>query len=56
MYVIHNNEKTNQPEANQPLAEKLTNISSHSYSVVIPKEYIDMYNWKLKMEIDITNK
>lgn len=35
---------------------KLTRISSHSYSVVIPKELIEKYGWREKQKVSIKDK
>ncbi len=35
---------------------KLTKASSHSYSVVIPKEIIEKYGWREKQKITIEDK
>lgn len=35
---------------------KLTKSSSHSYSLVIPKEIIEKYGWREKQKITIQDK
>jgi len=40
----------------QKHTRKLTKASSHSYSIVIPKEIIEKYGWKEKQKITIVDK
>jgi len=35
---------------------KLTKASSHSYTVIIPKEIIEKYGWKEKQKMTIVDK
>lgn len=35
---------------------KLTKASTHSYSVIIPKEIIEKYGWREKQKISIVDK
>jgi bifunctional DNA-binding transcriptional regulator/antitoxin component of YhaV-PrlF toxin-antitoxin module len=35
---------------------KLTRVSTHSYSVIIPKEIIEKYGWREKQKVVISDK
>jgi bifunctional DNA-binding transcriptional regulator/antitoxin component of YhaV-PrlF toxin-antitoxin module len=35
---------------------KLTKSSRYSYSIIIPKEIIDKYNWRAKQKLTIEDK
>lgn len=38
------------------ITRKLTKVSTHSYSVVIPSEIIEKYGWKEKQKLTIEDK
>jgi len=38
------------------LIRKLNKVSSHSYSVILPKELVEKYGWKEKQKLVISDK